>query len=69
MSDGKDLKKVVEKKFKLEDFEFKYVLGKGTFGEVNLMVHLPTETPYAVKVIKKENITNNKQIEHIKNEK
>ena len=41
---------VYGKKISQSDFEFKKVIGKGTFGRVYLAQHKETETHYAIKV-------------------
>ena len=43
--------------------------GHGTFGKVKLVRCARNNEPYALKVMRKEDILKNKQIEHIKNEK
>ncbi len=58
-------KKITEKKFKLEDFEYVNDVGKGSFGLVKLMINKNDNSKYAVKCIAKDSIASKKQIEHI----
>lgn len=48
------------------DFESKQVIGKGHFGEVELVVEKHTNDTYAMKVLKKENLLNQRDV-RIKN--
>lgn len=57
------------KKYELDDFEHIETIGKGTFGYVKLVQHIPTSNFYAMKIIQKDTIEKNKNIEHIMNEK
>ena len=51
------------------DLRVHNVLGVGTFGRVKLVVHTPTDTPYALKCMRKGQIIALKQVEHVMNEK
>lgn len=58
-------------KYELNEFLVLSLLGYGTFGSVLLVKHSQTESPYALKIIKKERVsiyTSKKQSEHISNE-
>ena len=78
---GAQKPKKAEKQFSLEEFEHVKTLGKkktssqrsdaghGTFGKVKLVRSTKDEEAYALKIMRKEDILKNKQIEHIKNEK
>jgi serine/threonine protein kinase len=47
----------------IEDFHFIAVLGKGNFGKVMLSEHKQTKKLYAIKVLKKEFIIENDEME------
>lgn len=64
-----DKSKICEKKFGLGDLEEVDSLGRGAFGEVKLVIHKTTKTPYAMKTLRKEDLSDKKAIEQIKNEK
>lgn len=53
----------------LEDFNFLAVLGKGNFGKVMLVEERQTKNLYAIKVLKKEFIMENDEIESTRAEK
>lgn len=44
------------------DFESKQVIGKGHFGEVELVVEKHTKNTFAMKVLKKDNILNQRDV-------
>uniref|UniRef100_A0A7S4BY39 cGMP-dependent protein kinase n=1 Tax=Chrysotila carterae TaxID=13221 RepID=A0A7S4BY39_CHRCT len=56
-------------KIQFEDLEQRNILGVGTFGRVRLVVHTPTQTPYALKCMRKGQVVALKQVEHVMNEK
>lgn len=49
------VEKDLEDEPSINDFSFKYLLGKGTFGKVYLATHKKTKAIYAIKVINKKN--------------
>eukprot|EP00759_Apiculatamorpha_spiralis_P030656 PhF_6_TR32207/c0_g1_i1/m.47899 len=48
-------------KFTVDDFDFKNIIGKGSFGKVYKVVHNVTKHVYALKVINKEGILSDQQ--------
>eukprot|EP00908_Phaeocystis_cordata_P026034 Transcript_8509.p2 GENE.Transcript_8509~~Transcript_8509.p2 ORF type:complete len:482 (+),score=294.80 Transcript_8509:1140-2585(+) len=66
-------KKAAEKAAKpiinIGDLKLMTILGVGTFGRVKLVLHTPTNTPYALKCMRKGQIIALKQVEHVMNEK
>jgi len=56
-------------KIQYAELEQRAILGVGTFGRVKLVVHTPTQTPYALKCMRKGQVIALKQVEHVMNEK
>jgi len=54
---------------KLSDFEFRKLIGKGTFGKVFLVQNKNNKQLYAMKCIRKDVILENEQMENIQLEK
>jgi serine/threonine protein kinase len=54
---------------RIEDLEIKNTLGTGSFGRVHLAKYKPTGTYCALKVLKKSEVINLRQVEHTLNEK
>ena len=52
------------KSVKLEDFKVLKVIGRGSFGKVNLVEYLPTHETYAMKSLKKDLLIEQEQIEN-----
>ena len=52
------------KDVKLEDFKVLKVIGRGSFGKVNLVEYLPTHETYAMKSLKKDLLIEQEQIEN-----
>jgi cGMP-dependent protein kinase len=59
----------LRRELKLGDLSVKGTLGVGTFGRVKLVVHTATETPYALKCMRKAQVLVLKQVEHVFNER
>jgi len=53
----------------LQDFQIKKMIGKGTFGKVFLVEHVSTHRLFAMKVIRKDIVIENEQMENIQLEK
>jgi len=51
------------------DLELRRILGVGTFGRVKLVRHKPTNTAYALKCMRKQQVVATKQQAHVLNEK
>jgi len=65
-----DLPRIVPRKmFMIDDFTIIRELGRGSFGQVNLVQHKTTKRYFALKCLMKESIRGKKQIQHIKNER
>jgi len=58
-----------QEKVTLENFEMLKVLGVGAYGKVFLVTKISNQQLYAMKVIKKERIKNDKQKERTKTER
>lgn len=59
----------VEEKYSLDDFHFLCVLGKGNFGKVMLSEEKKTGNLYAIKILKKQFILENDEVESVNSEK
>mmetsp|Transcript_1195 Transcript_1195/g.1692 ORF Transcript_1195/g.1692 Transcript_1195/m.1692 type:complete len:347 (-) Transcript_1195:243-1283(-) len=53
----------------LKEFEYKQVLGTGSFAQVNLVQHIQTGKLFALKVMDKQTIIDLRQVTHVINEK
>ena len=51
-------------KINLGHFETLQVIGRGSFGKVILVKKITTGKPYALKILKKENIDSNNKYKH-----
>ncbi|KEG03829.1 rac-beta serine/threonine protein kinase, putative [Plasmodium vinckei vinckei] len=58
-----------KRRLKPDCFNFLKVIGKGSYGKVLLVKHLRTNKLYAMKILRKENIISQNQLEHTKVEK
>ena len=56
------------RKVKIQDYEINQTIGMGTYSRVRLGKHKSQGRFFAIKVFKKCEIINNKQLEHIINE-
>jgi len=56
-------------KIKMNELKQLTILGVGTFGRVKLVIHQGTNTPYALKCMRKGQVIALKQVEHVMNEK
>ena len=56
------------RKVKIQDYEISHTIGMGAYSRVRLCKHKSQGRFFAIKVFKKNDLTNNKQIEHIVNE-
>jgi len=65
----RDAAKKEEPQPKWEDLELRRILGVGTFGRVKLVRHKPTNTAYALKCMRKQQVVATKQHSHVLNEK
>ena len=54
--------------FSLQDFKAGKELGKGAYGQVKLVLHVPTHTRYALKVVSKSQFQHEKSFQAIKRE-
>lgn len=61
--------KVIKGSIKFHDLEHYRIVGTGQFGLVKLVRHIRTCEVYALKIMHKNPITDNKQIEHVINER
>jgi len=52
-----------------KDLELRRILGVGTFGRVKLVLHKPSNTAYALKCMRKQQVVATKQQSHVLNEK
>lgn len=62
-------KKSVKYSESLESFDIMNVLGEGMFSEVVLVENLKTEEYFAMKIVEKERLVQNKQVKHALSEK
>ena len=56
-------------KLSVDDFNFKKVIGKGTYAKVCLVVRKKDDCPFALKILKKKYIIEKNQENHIMTEK
>ncbi|KAG1460124.1 hypothetical protein G6F56_006019 [Rhizopus delemar] len=77
LSDKKDVLEITEPqpkrrssiKLKLADFTLVRTLGTGSFGRVHLAQWMLNKEFYAIKVLKKKDVINSRQVEHVKSER
>ena len=55
--------------YQLEQFDLVKTVGKGTFGQVCLSLHRPSQTYHAMKILSLNHIIKLEQVDHVKNEK
>lgn len=55
--------------FTIDSFEMIRTVGTGTFGRVQLVLHRPSNTFYALKTMSIKRVIESKQVEHVRNEK
>ncbi|CAN0420123.1 unnamed protein product, partial [Hapterophycus canaliculatus] len=48
--------------FSLDDFDAGVTLGTGSFGRVRIATHKTTQTPWAIKILKKAEIVRMQQV-------
>ena len=51
------------------DLEIRRILGVGTFGRVKLVVHKPTKATFALKCMRKAQVVETNQLQHVQHEK
>jgi len=64
-----ELKKKSSVSFKWDDLDCRQVLGEGSFGVVRIVVHKPTNVPYALKALHKGHLISTNQVKNTINEK
>ena len=58
-----------QEEFRLSNFELTGPLGAGTFSDVKLVLHTPTQRPYALKCMRKGKLIHFSQLQHVVHEK
>ena len=66
--EGKCKKKEIEKNKMIDDYIIKDTIGKGTFSTVKLGEHFQTKQKVAIKILNKEKIKENEDLERVKRE-